>query len=110
MSTEGDIRKSVGMDQVLGAANQEWTAKYDELADQFYHGMAKGAEFCGEDLHEFIEHQTSERPHKPQAWSAKFNGFIKKWISAGTVVPVDYRKSMKASNHSRPCRVYQKVA
>lgn len=110
MNTEGEYLKISGMADVLEAADPTWSAKYDALAVEFYKGMATGAQFSGEDLHEFIEYQVEERPHKPQAWSAKFNGFIKRLIAAGTVVPVDYRKSLKASNHSRICRVYQKVA
>lgn len=110
MKTEGDRRKSTGMDQVLGATNHEWAAKYDALAVEFYKNLQPGMRFTGEDMRDFIEHQVKEKPHKPQSWGAKFNGFIWKWIAAGTVIPVDYRKSMRASNHSRICRVYQKVA
>lgn len=110
MNINGDVLKFEGMDQVIANQSEVWNKTYSALAEEFFSRVKAGETFSGEDVHHYIEINSKIRPDKPQAWSAKFNGFIKPLLKDGRVMTVDFKKSLKASNHSRFCRVYQRVA
>lgn len=110
MNSNGDVLKFEGMDQVAASQSEAWHRAYSALAEEFFSKVRAGESFSGEDVHQYIETHSVLRPSKPQAWSAKFSGFIRPLLKEGRVMTVDFKKSMKASNHSRFCRVYQRVA
>lgn len=105
-----DELRDRGIAAVLENSSDDWRHTYRHLAQVFFSRVRVGDVFSGDQVNEFVESQTDLRPHCPQAKSAGFYRFIRPMLEIGVVAQDGFRKSVRASNHSRYCRTYKRVA
>ena len=105
-----DQLRDSGINAVIDHAGERWKAGYERFAAEFFKSLKPGDQFSGEMLHQFVEANLDVQPHTPHAKGAMFRVFVTPLILAGNVVEAGFQKSVRASNHSRYCRVYRRVA